>query len=163
MSCFIMDVNAVATVAEGLEKVLNSGFNVFGFEAPQTLREALTAADCADQYGYFDAAKIYKALYTLNACAYVERYREGLDDFIPAYPSRVRDLLPHPVWGEGRWIVPAEYYHYIKLVECLTYQCNEGKTAKTALYKGLREFEGRLCYYLVQNTAEWKAAPWGEV
>lgn len=162
MSCFIMDTNATATVAEGLEKVLNMGFNVFGFEAPETLVEAL-AGTCADRYGYFDAEKIYIALYTLNACAYAERYQKGLDDFVPAYPEKVKSLLPRPVWDAGRFIVVPEVYHYIKLLECLIYQCNEGKTAKTAMYKGLEDFKRVLYAFVLHNSAEWKAAPWGEV
>ena len=163
MSCFVMNCDALATIAEGLERVLNLGFNVYGMETPEPLREALTAAGCADRYDVFDAAKIYKALYTLNACAYAERYQEGLDDYIPEYPAKVKSLLSRPVWDSGRYIVPAEYYHYIKLLECLIYQCMEGSAMKTQLFKGLRDFEGLLFSYLVHNTAEWKAAPWGEV
>lgn len=162
MSCFIMHPDAIATVAEGLERVLNMGFNVFGMEAPETLVEALAAAG-TNPRGFFDADKIYKALYTLNACAYAERYREGLDDFIPEYPARVRSLLPRPVWDSGRYIVPVEYYHYIKLLECLIYQCSEGSAAKTQLYKGLEEFKRRLWAFIVHNSAEYKSFTWGEV
>lgn len=163
MSCFVMHPDAIATVAEGLERVLNMGFNVFGMEAPEALREALTAAGCADRYDFFSAEKIYKALYTLNACAYAERYREGLDDYIPAYPAKVKSLLPLPVWDNGRYIVPAEYYHYTKLLECLIYQCNEGHAAKTELYKGLEAFARHLWAFIVHNSAEYKSFTWGEV
>lgn len=164
MSCFIMHPDAIATVAEGLEKVLNMGYNVFGIEAPETLTEALAGSClCTDKYGFFHVEKIYKALYTLNAAAYAERYREGLDDFIPAYPEKVKSLLPRPEWAAGRYIVQPEFYHYTQLLECLIYQCDEGSAAKTQLYKGLEEFKRRLWAFIIHNSAEYKSFTWGEV
>ena len=45
MSCFIMSEHSQSSLADTLEYVLNSGFDRFGFEAPDSLHKAL--ADCA--------------------------------------------------------------------------------------------------------------------
>ena len=50
MSCFIMSDQAHATTANTLEYILNSGFNRFGFDAPDSLYKALS--DCRDRYGF---------------------------------------------------------------------------------------------------------------
>ena len=38
MSCFIMSEHSQSSLADTLEYVLNSGFNRFGFDAPDSLQ-----------------------------------------------------------------------------------------------------------------------------
>lgn len=54
MSCFIMSDQAHAATANALEYILNSGFNRFGFDAPDSLYKALS--DCRDRYGFYAPA-----------------------------------------------------------------------------------------------------------
>ena len=44
-------------LSDTLECVLNSGFNRFGFDAPDSLHKAL--ADCRDCYGYYNSGAIF--------------------------------------------------------------------------------------------------------
>lgn len=165
MSCFIMNDTAIATLAEGLARVLNGGYNVYGFSAPETLREALKG--CADRYGFFDnVAPIFSELYRLNLAAFTWRYDgRHLEDVDPApsCPECIKNLLHRPIWEDGRYIVPAAHYHFIQLLECFLYQCDEGPTPKAALYQGLDELKRYLWAFVVHNSAEYKSFNWGEV
>ena len=68
MSCFIMSDQAHAATANALEYILNSGFNRFGFDAPDSLYKALS--DCRDRYGFYCSGLIFRRLYDLNSRAY---------------------------------------------------------------------------------------------
>ena len=57
MSCFMMDERAISVLSNTLESVMNSGFNRFGFEAPESLHKALS--DCRDHYGFYLSEKIF--------------------------------------------------------------------------------------------------------
>ena len=61
MSCFIMSDQAHAATANTLEYILNSGFNRFGFDAPDSLYKALS--DCRDRYGFYCSGLIFRRLY----------------------------------------------------------------------------------------------------
>ena len=73
MSCFIMSDQAHAATANALEYILNSGFNRFGFDAPDSLYKALS--DCRDRYGFYCSGLIFRRLYDLNSRAYAGRYK----------------------------------------------------------------------------------------
>lgn len=161
MSCFIMDLDALAVLANGMEKVLNMGYDVYSIEAPEALREALK--DCADRYGCFDEGKIFHALYTLNYTAYHERYNCAPDaPEVPEIPS-VHSIFDRLEYSDGHRILNSNYYQYTKLLECLIYQCTEGEVTETPLYKGLKAFELVLMRFLVQNNDEWQRFRWSEL
>ena len=161
MSCFIMNLDALAVLANGMEKVLNYGYEVYGIEAPEALREALK--DCADRYDCFDEGNIFHALYNLNYTAYHERYNRDPDaDATPEIPV-VKGILDRLEYSDGHRILHSNYYQYVKLLECLIYQCNEGAAAKTELFKGLEAFELVLMRFLVHNNDEWQRFEWGEL
>lgn len=163
MSSFIMDTRAVAVIADGIEKTLNMGYNYLGLEAPESLRDALK--DCADRHGFYDGAKIFAKLYSLNYWAYAERYegRHPEDVAEQPEPVAVNSLLARVEYANGHFTVKPEHYKYTKLLECFMYQCNEGSAVKTQLYKGLDDLKRRWYSFLVCNSDEWAAAPWGEV
>lgn len=159
MSCFIMDLDALAVLANGMEKVLNMGYDVYSIEAPEALRKALK--DCADRYGCFDEGKIFHALYTLNYTAYHERYNRAPDAVeVPEFPS-VHSIFDRLEYSDGHRILNSNYYQYTKLLECLIYQCNEGNAAKMDLFKGLEAFELTLMRFLVHHNDEWQQFEWG--
>ena len=71
MSCFIMSDQAHATTANTLEYILNSGFNRFGFDAPDSLYKALS--DCRDRYGFYCSGLIFRR----RCPAFRRWYRSG--------------------------------------------------------------------------------------
>lgn len=160
MSCFVMTEQATATLANTLEHVLNSGFDRFGFDAPGSLCKALE--DCRDRYGFYCAGLIFRRLYDLNSRAYCARYKTESDDTpseMPSVPPLVQErqrehyhekLLP--------W-----HYKFSKLLQCLLYQCCEDATRFDPLNLALIDFNRVYNNFLVQNTAEWDAAPWGTI
>lgn len=85
MSCFIMSDQAHAATANTLEYILNSGFNRFGFDAPDILCKALS--DCRDRYGFYCSGLIFRRLYDLNSRAYAGRYKTVTDTTPPEMPS----------------------------------------------------------------------------
>lgn len=85
MSCFIMSDQAHAATANALEYILNSGFNRFGFDAPDSLYKALN--DCRDRYGFYCSGLIFRRLYDLNSRAYAGRYKTDADTTPPEMPS----------------------------------------------------------------------------
>lgn len=49
----------------------------------------------------------------------------------------------------------------IKAGNCLKYQCSEGNFDKTKVYKEIEEYLFTLAMHLINNMAEYDAAPWG--
>ena len=60
MSCFVMNNEPLAALANAVETRLNCDYNYWGFEAPASLYNAL--ADCKTSCTYF-AKDIYRRLY----------------------------------------------------------------------------------------------------
>ena len=87
MSCFIMSDQAHAATANTLEYILNSGFNRFGFDAPDSLYKALS--DCRDRYGFYCSGLIFRRLYDLNSRAYAGRYKTVTDTTPPEMPGKI--------------------------------------------------------------------------
>ena len=159
MSCFVMQPRALAALAQGLETVLNSGYNFAGFEAPTTLYNAL--GDCSDKYGFYEEKKIFTALYDLNMAAYAGRYKEEAEP-APDWPDNVPRLLTRPEYN-GFWNPSAEYWKYYKLLDCLIYQTSEDATRENPLYLALLDFSRIFAAYLVRNNAAYNTAEWGRI
>lgn len=162
MSCFIMSAQSHATLANTLEYILNSGFNRFGFDAPESLHKALV--DCRDRYGYYSSGAIYNRLYAMNNTAYNTRYKFTPGpggDCIPDKPS-VPPLVEERQWNNHEKLLP---WHYIfcKMLDCLIYQCNEDATRNDPLLLALIDFSRIYKSFLVVNTEEYSSAPWGTI
>ena len=84
MSCFVMNPEPLAAIANAVETRLNCDYNYWGFSAPDSLYREL--ADCKTSCTYF-AEEIYKKLYAVNVRAYNGRYmshEEPVDEEAPA-------------------------------------------------------------------------------
>jgi len=163
MSCFVMNAEPLAALADGIEKALNMGYNFLGLDAPETLREALTAKGCADRHGFFDTEKIFRELYGLNLAAFTWRYDgRHLEDVEPApsFPA-VPPLLLRVGYRDFHHIITPAHYKFASLLDCLIYQCDEGPISKDPLFIGLVDFRRRWLAFLVQNHEEYNKAPWG--
>ena len=164
MSCMMMTDQAHATLANTLEFILNSGFNRFGFDAPDSLFTALD--DCKDVAGFYQAEKIFRRLYDLNARAYNGRYMDASHispaDFIPDFPS-VPPLVQDRQRENFHEKLLPWHYKLAKLVDCLIYQACEDATRNDPLLQALVDFKRVFFAFLVTNTDDYDAAPWGSI
>lgn len=163
MSCFVMSECSQSSLADTLEYVLNSGFNRFGFNAPDSLYKAL--ADCRDRYGYYNSGAIYNRLYAMNNAAYNDRYKvaPGPDaDFIPNKPAVPALVEPRQYVDHHEKLLPW-HYKFCKMLDCLIYQCSEDATRNSPLLLALIDFSRIYKSFLVVNTEEYNSAPWDTI
>lgn len=165
MSCFVMNPRALAAVAQGIETGLNVGYNFLGLSAPESLGRALE--DCADKYHFYSATEIYRRLYDLNARAYNGRYygspADPADTTPPDFPEIPAPLHYAEYDPNSRCrVLTAEHFRYIKLLDCLIYQCCEDATINDPLYLALREWLREWQKFVVRNNPLYEAAEWGE-
>lgn len=161
MSCFVMSAQSHAALANTLEYILNSGFNRFGFEAPESLHKALS--DCRDRYGFYDSGAIFRRLYALNNAAYDERYKSDAHQAnaeIPEMPI-VPQLVEQRHYENYHENLRPWHYKFCKLLDCLIYQCSEDSTQNDPLLHALIDFSIIYKSFLVGNTEEYHSAPWG--
>ncbi len=157
MSCFIMSDQAHAATANALEYILNSGFNRFGFDAPDSLYKALS--DCRDRYGFYCSGLIFRRLYDLNSRAYAGRYKTDADTTPPEMPS-VPPLVQEREREDQHEKLLPWHYKLAKLIDCEIYQASEDATRKDPLLLALIDFSRVYTHFLVSNTADYNAAPW---
>lgn len=160
MSSFIMSDAAHATLANSLEYILNSGFNRFGFEAPESLHKALK--DCRDRYGFYCNGLIFGKLYDLNDRATCTRYKKVPDGVIPDMPTVPPLIEARQRENQHEKLLPW-HYQFCKLLDCLIYQASEDATRNDPLLLGLVDFSRSYKTFLVCNTEEYSAAPWGTI
>ena len=163
MSCFIMSDRSQSSLADTLEYSLNSGFNRFGFDAPDSLHKAL--ADCRDRYGYYNSGEIFRRLYDLNNRAYNGRYKcaPGQESaIIPDKPTVPPLVEPRERVNLHEKLLPW-HYKFCKMMDCLIYQCCEDATRDDPLQLALIDFSRVYKSFLVVNTDEYSSAPWGTI
>ena len=149
-----------AATANTLEYILNSGFNRFGFDAPDSLYKALS--DCRDRYGFYCSGLIFRRLYDLNSRAYAGRYKTDADTTPPEMPS-VPPLVQEREREDQHEKLLPWHYKLAKLIDCEIYQASEDATRKDPLLLALIDFSRVYTHFLVSNTADYNAAPWGTI
>ena len=162
MSCMVMNPRATATLANAVEFILNSGFNRFGFEAPESLHKALS--DCRDSYYFYSAPAIYQRFYALNVAAYNGRYLGNPTDPVEAEAPSMPDVPPlvkERVYCNHEILQPW-HYKFCKLLDFLIYQCSEDATRNDPLFLALVDFDRIYKSFLVCNTEEYHHFGWGE-
>ena len=122
-----MSDQAHAATANTLEYILNSGFNRFGFDAPDSLYKALS--DCRDRYGFYCSGLIFRRLYDLNSRAYAGRYKTDADTTPPEMPS-VPPLVQEQEREDQHEKLLPWHYKLAKLIDCEIYQASEGRHQK---------------------------------
>ena len=138
----------------------NSGFNRFGFDAPDSLYKALS--DCRDRYGFYCSGLIFRRLYDLNSRAYAGRYKTDADTTPPKMPS-VPPLVQEREREDQHEKLLPWHYKLAKLIDCEIYQASEDATRKDPLLLALIDFSRVYTHFLVSNTADYNAAPWGTI
>lgn len=153
MSCFVMDDRAVSAIANTIDTLLFVGYNYFGFECPESLREAL--------HGCTGAKKIYTALYKTNLQAYNGRYRESIEE-IPEFTDDC-EIKKRPEYKDHHYVVQPWHYQFAKLVDCYIYQLEEEATRNSPILAGMKDLREALFRFIVGNSDEYQAAPWGSL
>lgn len=158
MSCLMMNEKALAAIALATENLLNMGYNAWGFEAPESLFEALR--DCENERGFFDAKLVYSRLYILNSRAYAGRYNEPVSLMIPEVNFSSVRLWERPEYNEY-YTIKDWHYKLLKLLDCFNYQTSEQATSRDPLKKAMEEFARVLSCFIARNSAAYEAASWG--
>lgn len=158
MSCLMMNEKALAAIALAAENLLNMGYNAWGFEAPESLFEALR--DCENERGFFDTKLIYSRLYILNSRAYAGRYKEPVNITPPEVDFSSVWLWKRPEYN-GHYIIKEWHYKLLKLLDCFNYQTAEQATSRDPLKKAMDELARVLSCFIARNSAAYEAAPWG--
>lgn len=164
MSCFTLSPEVHATAANSLAYILNSGFNRFGFSAPDSLYKALER--CRDRYGDFNARLIYCKLHDLNAKAYYGRYKrspEGVSLFETPDMPEVPELIQPRQYANHHETLQPWHYKFCKLLDCEIYQASEDATRNDPLLLALVDFSRVYKSFLVSNADDYYNAPWGSI
>ena len=157
MSCMIQKPENTMQIAEYIAGLLNMGYNYFGMDAPEELREALS--DCGDIHGFFSEEKIYIKLVELNRAAYNGRYDH------PVYDTWIMPFKSHNVykpheWKDGHYVLDNWHFKIFAMIQFFNYQCGEDATYDTPLYKAMNTLKNRLALFIVTNTEEYSAQAW---
>lgn len=163
MSCFVMNKEPLAALANAVEALLNCGYNYWGFEAPASLYEAL--ADCKTSCTYF-AEKIYRRLYAVNIWAYNGRYgnhEEPVDEEAPIIEGNKYIIHHPPKYRKSSFAVRPWHYQLAKLLDCWLYQTAENMTYQDPLRLAMAEFRNNLYGFIVTHSPGYTTAQWGEL
>ena len=118
MSCFVMNNEPLAALANAVETRLNCDYNYWGFEAPASLYNAL--ADCKTSCTYF-AKDIYRRLYAVNVRAYNGRYadhEEPADEEAPTIDGSKYIVHRPPEYREHGYAGSLWHYKRTKMRDC---------------------------------------------
>lgn len=162
MSAYILQPERIAQLADYLTSLYNMGYNYFGYELPEEIREEIR--DCRDKYNYISVKRVFEKLYNFNAAAVAGRYKSEISE-VPEMPEtkaiyHPRECLKSDEIREYCENIKPWHYELLKLIQCFIYQCSEEATINSTLYKGFRELERRLMGFIIDNTPAYKKAAW---
>lgn len=160
MSCFVMNPEPLAAIANAVETRLNCNYNYWGFEAPASLYDALR--DCKTSRTYF-AEEIYKKLYAVNVRAYNGRYEGHAEPGGEEAPTidMSKYILHHPPeYCKNSFAVCLWHYQLAKLLDCWLYQTSEDATRADPLRLAMGEFRDSLYSFIVMHSPQYCDLSW---
>ena len=153
MSCVISKPEKVSRVANFISRLLNQGYNSFGFEAPRSVFEAFQ--DCQDKHGYYSDSKIYTALVELNFKAYNGRYDEINEIDEKEFKNPNEDIWEPREKYAQRW-----HYKILKDLHSVHYQLVEDATDKDPKTKALSELAKTVAMYIATENEIYESFSW---
>ena len=162
MSCFVMNPEPLAALANAIEARLNCDYGYWGFEAPDSLYRELDGCRRAFLYS---AEEIYRRLYAVNVRAYNGRYaahEEPEDEEAPEIDVSKYIVHHGPKYREHGFAVQPWHYQFAKLLDCWLYQTLEDATHNDPLRLAVKDFRNTLHSFIVANNQEYTTAQWGE-
>ena len=164
MSCMIVAADTVSKVSCFIARLLNQGFNSFGFSADELCHMAFK--DCMN-CGRYNEEMIYRSLFGLNYKAYESRYcppaREDYSEEIPDNPNlRFWEELTRkmdPI-GNGMMCEVVQNWHYeaYKGVEHLHYQLDEDINRNDVKVEALDRIMKTLAQFIVCHAPAYYAS-----
>lgn len=163
MSCMIQKKENVAIIAAFISRLLNHGYNSFGFEADICVFDAFK--DCQNA-GFYNDHMIYDKLYETNYKAYNKRYPDEMglswEDYkeTESFKYALNDLWK-PRLVENNTDVPQEWhYKVLKCVQFLMYQVSDIDDMENPVYKALVSLEAKIAMFIIINSSIYKNIDW---
>ena len=161
MSCFVMNPESLAALANTVEMLLNC-VNSGGLYLSRSLYAALK--DCRNSGGY-SAEAIYRKLYAVNVAAYNGRYPEDICEE-PEAPKL--DMSKYVFHKKTRYrdhgvVVAPWHYHLAKLLDCWLYQTAEDATGDDPFRLAMEKFADALYTFIVTHNPQYQSVTWGEI
>lgn len=163
MSCIIQKKENVAIIAAFIKRLLDQGYNSFGFEADHCVFD--TFKDCK-RTEFYSEHLIYDKLYEANFEAYNKRYEklgENLTwkDYKDTESFKYED---NDIW-EPRVIVnntdAVQEWHYkvLKCIHFLMYQVSDFSD-NDFIYKALESLEAKLAMFIIVHSSIYRNIEW---
>lgn len=154
MSSFVMKPESIRDIACYVHSVIESGYNLHGFEAPDEL-----VRECPPT---LTIGKVYEKLYRMNLDAVNSRYHESEDE-VPDMPDGQFFVRPEIGQTDRSFFRRPVKKHYVilKKLRCYLYQCNEGNVPESSLYRGISSLVQRLAMMIATGNDDYHSADWG--
>lgn len=157
MSAFIMNLQSIAELADFIDCLNFVGWDYFGYSIPLELNQALNLITRSG-----NQRKIFNALYALNVKAVNGRYNEETSTAAEMPKDHKIVYLPKKYDCKNSIdIIEPWHYQLLKKLQCFIYQCTEDATIKDPLYKGLKDLEKEIVFYIAMNNVNYSRAMWG--
>ena len=159
MSCFIVSDETLSKVGNFISRLLNQGYNSFGFEVGREVFFAFEDCKVSDCY---NSNRIYEELYKLNVKAYNGRYKlENIDELeIPKKPNIDIDIWEHIKVKNSFVIAQKWHYEMLKKLRCLHYQLEEDATYEDVKTKALEKIINTLAMFIATHNEIYDGISW---
>ena len=80
----------------------------------------------------------------------------------PYRTNRQYDRGKYVGGDQGHWEMSAWHYQMFSRLDCFLYHCSENPAHKTPLFRAMSELRDDFALFIVRNSAEYAAHPWGK-
>lgn len=148
----------IATVAHGLSYLLNQS-EMCQLSAADELRDALGACRYPHDFLY-DDRRIYPFCTGTTKRRMKGAIRSSRTKPTKCQPCRTMCRTCCRLDYNKHYFLDADFFKFLKLLDCYIYQCEEQATADTNLQKALVKTSNHLYAFAAQQNAAYNAAPW---
>ena len=148
MSAYVVEDKTINTILAWVEQAAWDSSNNWIFRPFNSIGYAIDRSH-TDYLFYGELQRLAEALFQMNCNGVNARYGDG-------QAEQFRELN-----FEYKSIATPTIIQAIKSIECLSYQCCEGKIHETGLYKALEQVIHNCQGQVVQSLPEYESAKWG--
>ncbi len=157
----LAETETVSKIANFTGRILNQGFNSFGFEAQKDVFDAFK--ECLDSYGFYNADKIYKSLYKLLFTAYNSRYKDDFQDWETnqeLYKNPDIDIWEYRYVENGNELAQCWHYEMLKHLQFVFYQLNESATFDNPITIAINSLINTLSMFIACHNVVYHSYAW---